>query len=323
MFPWMGGGSDSDDGGAPAAAQRRSGAPHGGYPSVDAGAAAARGAFSAAPADAAEAVAPRREDPRRRTPQDIAGGGSFTSTSGGGAEGDGEEGEEEEASDEWFLHQAERLGEELEGIALRASGAGRSKSRVQDRQRGFEGVAAARSAGGGQSRNSGGAVPSPSSSSAGAGAGAGAGAASMGDERERSRLLRERRDAAYAAAEAGPWRRHEEAVVAWERRRAEATQAGAIAYSAIPWPPYDDAVLKGRMVCATAEEKRQGDEALLKVCFKAVSRRWHPDKFVARYGSALGAADRQRVLDRVMRISQAINAEYTSEQERQPTVRAV
>ena len=33
--------------------------------------------------------------------------------------------------------------------------------------------------------------------------------------------------------------------------------------------------------------------------------------------------DRQRVLDRVMRISQAINAEYTSEQERQPTVRAV
>ncbi len=36
--------------------------------------------------------------------------------------------------------------------------------------------------------------------------------------------------------------------------------------------------------------------------------RWHPDKFDARFGRRLAAADRQQILDRVKGISQALNA---------------
>ena len=36
--------------------------------------------------------------------------------------------------------------------------------------------------------------------------------------------------------------------------------------------------------------------------------RWHPDKFEARFGRRLKAADRSRVLDRVKSVSQALNA---------------
>ena len=36
--------------------------------------------------------------------------------------------------------------------------------------------------------------------------------------------------------------------------------------------------------------------------------RWHPDKFEARFGRRLRAADRSRILDRVKSVSQALNA---------------
>lgn len=36
--------------------------------------------------------------------------------------------------------------------------------------------------------------------------------------------------------------------------------------------------------------------------------RWHPDKFEARFGRRLRAADRPRILDRVKSVSQALNA---------------
>jgi hypothetical protein len=37
-------------------------------------------------------------------------------------------------------------------------------------------------------------------------------------------------------------------------------------------------------------------------------RRWHPDKFVAKFGSRLAAEDRERILMRVKETSQALNA---------------
>ena len=36
--------------------------------------------------------------------------------------------------------------------------------------------------------------------------------------------------------------------------------------------------------------------------------RWHPDKFEARFGRRLAARDKERVLDRVKGMSQALNA---------------
>jgi NF-kappa-B inhibitor-like protein 1 len=36
--------------------------------------------------------------------------------------------------------------------------------------------------------------------------------------------------------------------------------------------------------------------------------RWHPDKFVAKFGRRLAAGDRERVLERVNALSQQLNA---------------
>lgn len=36
--------------------------------------------------------------------------------------------------------------------------------------------------------------------------------------------------------------------------------------------------------------------------------RWHPDKFESRFGRRLAAKDRERILERVKGVSQALNA---------------
>ena len=60
---------------------------------------------------------------------------------------------------------------------------------------------------------------------------------------------------------------------------------------------------------STPEEKRRR--------LRSELVRWHPDKFVSKFGARLAEGDRQRVLDRVNATSQLLNALNASLQQQQ------
>lgn len=76
-----------------------------------------------------------------------------------------------------------------------------------------------------------------------------------------------------------------------------------ILLSQIPFPPKDNVLLlPNRGQDATAAERKQA--------FRAASLRWHPDKFVQKYGDMLHDKDRHGILERVTATFQLVNEAY-------------
>lgn len=74
----------------------------------------------------------------------------------------------------------------------------------------------------------------------------------------------------------------------------------------IPWPPGLAKLLRWT---AQARGLDPGTQQGLKEAYKVLSLRWHSDKFLAKYGGRLIAADRERILARVLEVSQEVNAQ--------------
>ena len=72
---------------------------------------------------------------------------------------------------------------------------------------------------------------------------------------------------------------------------------GEIRYNDVPWPPSTDRPLPLGLA--------GGKKAMKKYVL-----RWHPDKFQQKYGPRLAASDRDRILDKVKAVSQAVNAQW-------------
>jgi len=110
-----------------------------------------------------------------------------------------------------------------------------------------------------------------------------------------------------------------------------AAPPGSIAYGDVPWPPDATADLL-RSITAHSTDVQHGDEAEagagLAACpascagqlagaraadtvhrraHRLATLRWHPDKFEQRFGSAIAAADRVRILQRTQEICQGLN----------------
>lgn len=52
-------------------------------------------------------------------------------------------------------------------------------------------------------------------------------------------------------------------------------------------------------------------DAAQRAAFREASLRWHPDKFVQRFGEGLAPADRERTLARVQSIAQELNGAWS------------
>ena len=110
----------------------------------------------------------------------------------------------------------------------------------------------------------------------------------------------EARAAARAAAHA----------LAWERfltAQAAGGDAAGIRFEDVPWPcaPAGGDVAEEAMMLPAA--LRNDAEARRRAVREAL-RRWHPDKFGQRFGARLAAVDRDRILERVKAVSQALTA---------------
>ena len=61
-------------------------------------------------------------------------------------------------------------------------------------------------------------------------------------------------------------------------------------------------------VCGAQVSARYFGPGCDKKNFQKLAMRWHPDKFLQRYGNRLAAEDKERILVKVKEVFQAINA---------------
>lgn len=118
------------------------------------------------------------------------------------------------------------------------------------------------------------------------------------------------------------WSAHEIAWKAFERG-----DHADLGYDDIPWPPVTTGLLSAmaaaELSSARADPSRGAAEAegrgatsreafvAHKRAFKKAHLRWHPDKFLHKFGRALGPGASERVEERVREISQAINESWS------------
>jgi len=112
------------------------------------------------------------------------------------------------------------------------------------------------------------------------------------------------------------WTSHERAWEAFEARE----KAAPVSYEEVPWPPVTSGLLSA-MAAAEITRAKGGEkgtpdskEAFVahKRAFKRAHLRWHPDKFMHRFGKALGGKDAERIRSKVQEISQAINHAWST-----------
>ena len=125
----------------------------------------------------------------------------------------------------------------------------------------------------------------------------------------------------YGSEEAAEsWAAHEKA---WEGFEASMEVAEPLRYEDVPWPPATSGLLSAMAAAEIARVKgesvagsRASDsrEAFVahKRAFRKANLRWHPDKFMHRFGKALDARDAARIEARTQEISQAINEAWST-----------
>lgn len=97
------------------------------------------------------------------------------------------------------------------------------------------------------------------------------------------------------------WVSHDEA---WERFQDQPTEP--LYVEAVPWPPHIDDVLD-----FYEQVHSLGD---MKKAYRLACRRWHPDKFLQRYGSLVPADELPYMRFRINEVFQAITAQWEREQ---------
>lgn len=97
------------------------------------------------------------------------------------------------------------------------------------------------------------------------------------------------------------WVAHDEA---WERFNDQPTEP--LYVEAVPWPPHIDDILD-----YYEQVHSLGD---MKKAYKLACRRWHPDKFLQRYGAMVPPEELAYMRFRINEVFQAITAQWEREQ---------
>jgi len=100
----------------------------------------------------------------------------------------------------------------------------------------------------------------------------------------------------------------EQSWVDYERRWERMGDDGqSISMGSIPWPPRADKLLHWTM-----QRKTEGDyKEKAKNAYKLCMLRWHPDKFMGKFGSQLVESEREEIQTMLVKIIQVLNESYT------------
>lgn len=102
------------------------------------------------------------------------------------------------------------------------------------------------------------------------------------------------------------WIEHERA---WEDF--EASTAAGIKAKHVPWPPVVRDLLKW-MANGGARDGDCHSQQYLKRVYRQAALRWHPDRFMSKFGARLLDSDKETILQRVKEISQDLNQSWDS-----------
>ncbi|XP_078063714.1 NF-kappa-B inhibitor-like protein 1 isoform X1 [Mustelus asterias] len=105
-------------------------------------------------------------------------------------------------------------------------------------------------------------------------------------------------------------RRYERGCAEVFGRGSTAASDGRLTYADIPWPAPRGTVEE--MVAVILHGVEQGERAAYRRYLRQQQVVWHPDRFLQRCGERLAETERQRILDTVTALSQALNKLSTS-----------
>lgn len=94
--------------------------------------------------------------------------------------------------------------------------------------------------------------------------------------------------------------RHEKKMAAFEADSSE-----NLSFDDIPWPGGTDNTEHMVTILISDKSKMSKDE--LKKYLRTHQRTWHPDKFMQKFGKRLKESEREKILDKVKELSQALN----------------
>lgn len=100
------------------------------------------------------------------------------------------------------------------------------------------------------------------------------------------------------------WQKYDEA---WARLDADSgASSEPLRYADVPWPPKMKELLDREAGGASATDRER------KLAYHRCVKRWHPDKFLARFRARLRADDAERVVERVEAVAKSLTIAYAA-----------
>ena len=100
------------------------------------------------------------------------------------------------------------------------------------------------------------------------------------------------------------WQKYDEA---WARLDADSgASSEQLRYADVPWPPKMKELLDREAGGASATDRER------KLAYHRCVKRWHPDKFLARFRARLRADDAERVVERVEAVAKSLTIAYAA-----------
>ncbi|QDZ22790.1 hypothetical protein A3770_08p53080 [Chloropicon primus] len=109
-------------------------------------------------------------------------------------------------------------------------------------------------------------------------------------------------DAAMTQGQSGQWNEY-------ETKWASFVELEVIPMASIPWPPHSEKLLQW---ATQKQPESQNYKAKVKSAYKHCALRWHPDKFMGKYGSKLKEGERDAIQSRLNENFQILNASFTA-----------
>ncbi|KAK3262387.1 hypothetical protein CYMTET_28750 [Cymbomonas tetramitiformis] len=132
--------------------------------------------------------------------------------------------------------------------------------------------------------------------------GRGSSRASVGGQKMANQILQKQKEREAS------WASNEKAWNSFEQHTPE-----VIRYEEIPWPIDPNEMLRKLVAIGTADDPAKSNfDEVAKKTYRKLTLRWHPDKWDAKYGKRIKEEDRERILQQVKTVSQALNRAWDS-----------
>ena len=95
----------------------------------------------------------------------------------------------------------------------------------------------------------------------------------------------------------------------YEKKWSTFDQLQVLTMAAVPWPPHAEKLLQWTIQKSPTEQ--QDYKSKVKSAYKKCALRWHPDKFMGKFGSKIAEGEKSAIHSRLNDNFQTLNASFT------------